>query len=217
MVAARITFWQSCKQNLSGFSPESFKQLSPLYLEKIAAAEQRGYLAMVSDILIDKLGDLPITVLERLESLDLEQLRSLGKAMSGVESIDDLTKWLNSLRRSNDFLLAALSDRNLVGLCGHDHIIAMQTPNRMSPPSHRHPAPLRQQSRMMLLLLRHRPDRIGKVQSLLKILKQIDPLDPVFAIYLKLAPIWNLGHQSCQFFGSCRWLTAMARNAFTFS
>jgi predicted transposase YdaD len=88
-------------------------QLSPIYLENIATAKLegkaegrqegkaegrvQGWLEMTIELIQDKFGDLPTSVQVRVESLDLEQLRSLGKSLKDFKVIDDLVAWLDAL------------------------------------------------------------------------------------------------------------------------
>lgn len=80
---------------------ELFMQLSPLYLEKIAAAEQRGEqlgtTKLVILLLTQKFEALPPRLLAQIESLSLEQLQVLASNTSSLSSIEDLSNWLDNI------------------------------------------------------------------------------------------------------------------------
>jgi Domain of unknown function (DUF4351) len=89
---------------------ELFMQLSPLYLENIAAAEQRGVQLgeqvgerrgstnMVVLLLTQKFGSLSPSLLAQVESLSLEQLQALTVSVLSLSSTAELSNWLNSLK-----------------------------------------------------------------------------------------------------------------------
>jgi Domain of unknown function (DUF4351) len=81
-----------------------FMQLSPLYLEKIAAAEQRGRLQerreMVNLFLTERFSPVPSELIARLEALNVEQLQSLATSLFQFASIDDLADWLDAVPHS---------------------------------------------------------------------------------------------------------------------
>jgi Domain of unknown function (DUF4351) len=56
---------------------------------------EQGRREMVLEQLNDKFGGLPESIAAPVEKLDVEQLRSLGKALLGFSSIDDLAQWLD--------------------------------------------------------------------------------------------------------------------------
>jgi hypothetical protein len=80
-----------------------FMQLSPLYLEKIAAAERvgeqrgelRGEQRTVILLLMQKFDVLPNDLVAQIESLNQAQLQSLIAAVLSLSSIADLSDWLN--------------------------------------------------------------------------------------------------------------------------
>jgi Domain of unknown function (DUF4351) len=72
-----------------------FMQLSPLYLEKIAAAEQVGRRQMVILFLTEKFNPAPPELISRVEALSVEQFQSLATSVFHFSSIDDLSNWLN--------------------------------------------------------------------------------------------------------------------------
>jgi hypothetical protein len=72
-----------------------FMQLSPLYLEKIAAAEQVGRRQMVILFLTEKFNPAPPELISRVEALNVEQFQSLATSVFHFSSIEDLSNWLN--------------------------------------------------------------------------------------------------------------------------
>lgn len=82
-----------------------FMQLSPLYLEKIAAAEQvgeqRGRLQerreMVNLFLTEQFSPVPSELIDRIEALNVEQFQSLAASVFRFTSLTDLTDWLDRL------------------------------------------------------------------------------------------------------------------------
>jgi Domain of unknown function (DUF4351) len=96
---------------------ELFMQLSPLYLEKIAAAEQVGEQRgerrgeqlgrlqerrdMVLMLLSQKFDSLPADLLARVESLSFEQLQTLTGSVLSLSSISELSTWLNTSKISD--------------------------------------------------------------------------------------------------------------------
>jgi predicted transposase YdaD len=86
-----------------------FMQLSPIYLEKIAAAEQvgeqrgeergeqRGRREVVLLLLTQKFDPLPTDLKTRIEALNVEQFQSLTTSLFQFDSITDLSDWLDHL------------------------------------------------------------------------------------------------------------------------
>ncbi len=74
-----------------------FMQLSPLYLEKIAAAEQVGRREMVVLFLTEKFNPVPPELIAQVEALDVEQFQSLANSVFRFSSIADLSNWLDNL------------------------------------------------------------------------------------------------------------------------
>jgi Domain of unknown function (DUF4351) len=78
-----------------------FMQLSPLYLEKIAAAEQRGRLQerreMVVLFITEKFNPAPPELISRVEALNVEQFQSLATSVFRFSSITDLSDWLDHI------------------------------------------------------------------------------------------------------------------------
>jgi Domain of unknown function (DUF4351) len=74
-----------------------FMQLSPLYIEKIAAAEQVGRRQMVNLFLTEQFSPVPSELIARVEALNDEQFQSLATSVFRFSSIDDLSNWLDRL------------------------------------------------------------------------------------------------------------------------
>jgi Domain of unknown function (DUF4351) len=74
-------------------------QLSPLYLEKIQAAElvgeERGEARMLMRQLNRRFGDIPTELYDRIGQLNVAQLENLGEALFDFKSFVDLEVWLN--------------------------------------------------------------------------------------------------------------------------
>jgi hypothetical protein len=86
-----------------------FMKLSPLYLEKIAAAEQRGEILgeqrgrlqarreMVLLLLTEKFNALEPDLVAQVEALSIEQLQVLATSILKFSSIADLSNWLKNI------------------------------------------------------------------------------------------------------------------------
>jgi hypothetical protein len=82
-----------------------FMQLSPLYLEKITAAEQvgeqrgkeSGRREVVLLLLAQKFDSFPTELKTRIEALNVEQFQSLTTSLFQFASIADLSNWLDRL------------------------------------------------------------------------------------------------------------------------
>jgi hypothetical protein len=82
-------------------------QLSPLFLEKLQAAEQRGEVngitqgrveearALVIRQLTRKLGNVSPTLLAKIDGLSLERVELLSEDLLDFTSIDHLEQWLS--------------------------------------------------------------------------------------------------------------------------
>jgi len=81
---------------------ELVMQLSPLYLEKIRAAEQaaeaRGEARMLVRLLNRRLGEVPDRFVAQIQQLTVPQLEELGEALLDFTSVADLEGWLSQNR-----------------------------------------------------------------------------------------------------------------------
>ncbi len=76
--------------------------LSPLYLEQIDIATQKGEAigrnkggkSLMIRMLTRKLGNLDSNSIDLINSLSLESIESLGDALLDFNTADDLTAWL---------------------------------------------------------------------------------------------------------------------------
>lgn len=91
------------KQNKATEETELLMNLSPLYLEQIDIATQKGRnegeKSLVVRMLTRKLGTLDPNSIDTINNLDLEAIESLGDALLDFNSIDDLTAWLDKSLR----------------------------------------------------------------------------------------------------------------------
>jgi restriction endonuclease Mrr len=76
-------------------------QLSPFYLEKIAAAEQVGEQRMVLRFLEQRFNTLPTDLLTRIESLSPTQLQAMADSVLSLSSISELSTWLDNSKISD--------------------------------------------------------------------------------------------------------------------
>jgi Domain of unknown function (DUF4351) len=78
-----------------------FMQLSPLYLEKIATAEQvgeqRGQREVVLLLLAQKFDPFQTELKTKIEALNVEHFQSLTNSLFQFASIADLSNWLDRL------------------------------------------------------------------------------------------------------------------------
>jgi hypothetical protein len=82
------------KTKKSSKDRELIMNLSPLYLEQISQAEQRGEAGMVVTLLNYRLGDLATDLEKRVHGLNKEQLEALGKALLDFREEKELLIWL---------------------------------------------------------------------------------------------------------------------------
>jgi hypothetical protein len=92
---------------------ELMMQLSPLFLEKIQAAEQQGEVkgrqegkteqgqALVFRLLKRRVGSISIDLETQIKALPLTQLEELGEALLDFSQIEDLVAWLDTNRWRN--------------------------------------------------------------------------------------------------------------------
>ncbi len=74
-------------------------QLSPLFLERIAAAEQKGNLIGHQDLVLRLLSkrmrvSVPIELTDKIKALSVEQVEALGEALLDFHGVEDLVAWL---------------------------------------------------------------------------------------------------------------------------
>jgi hypothetical protein len=77
---------------------ELMMQLSPLFLEKLAAAERIGFAKgearMVVRLLNRRLGEVPPPCLTEIQQLGIDRLEDLAEALHDFSTLADLEKWL---------------------------------------------------------------------------------------------------------------------------
>ncbi len=79
-------------------------QLSPLFLEKLQAAEERGEVkgrqdegqTLILRQLNRRVGDVSMDVDAKVKALSLSQLEELGEALLDFAQMADLTDWLDA-------------------------------------------------------------------------------------------------------------------------
>ncbi|MFN6516267.1 MAG: Rpn family recombination-promoting nuclease/putative transposase [Nostoc sp. CreGUA01] len=84
---------------------EGMMRESVIYQEILAEGEQRGRQegrqegerSLVLRLLTRRVGELPQQLLERIETLDLEQLENLGEALLDFQAQADLEAWFSAL------------------------------------------------------------------------------------------------------------------------
>jgi Domain of unknown function (DUF4351) len=74
-------------------------QLSPLLLERLEAAEQRGKLQGNKDLVLRQLSkqmrvEVPTNLADRIKALSVEQIEALGEALLDFHGVEDLVVWL---------------------------------------------------------------------------------------------------------------------------
>jgi Domain of unknown function (DUF4351) len=86
------------KQNKATEETELMMNLSPLYLEQIDIATQKGRnegeKSLMIRMLTRKFGNLDANSIDHINSLSLELIESLGDALLDFNTADDLTAWL---------------------------------------------------------------------------------------------------------------------------
>jgi predicted transposase YdaD len=78
-------------------------QLSPLFLEKLQAAEERGEVkgrqderqALILRLLNRRVGNVSSEVETRVKALSLDRLEELGEALLDFDRMTDLLIWLD--------------------------------------------------------------------------------------------------------------------------
>jgi Domain of unknown function (DUF4351) len=93
------------KQTIEPEEQDLIMQLSPLLLERIEAAEQRGRqegeakgeARMIVRLLNRRLGSVPEQFSSQIQQLTVPQLEDLGEALLDFTSLADLESWLNQI------------------------------------------------------------------------------------------------------------------------
>lgn len=89
----RVTL--EAKVNIELEERELIMQLSPLYLEKIQAAERVGEARMLVRQLNRRFGDASDRFIDRIQQLDIDRLEELGEALLDFTSLADLEVWFS--------------------------------------------------------------------------------------------------------------------------
>jgi Domain of unknown function (DUF4351) len=71
--------------------------LSPLYLEQISQAEQRGRIEVLLRQLNRQVGKLAPALEQQVIALSVAQIGDLGEALLNFHNEEDLLLWLNAL------------------------------------------------------------------------------------------------------------------------
>jgi hypothetical protein len=75
-------------------------QLSPLFLEKLQAAEERGEVkeakGLILRLLKRRVGNMSLEIESRVDALPLAQLEELGEALLDFARMEDLIDWLGT-------------------------------------------------------------------------------------------------------------------------
>jgi hypothetical protein len=101
------------KQNKNSDETELMMNLSPLYLEQIDLATQKGEAtglergrveegrSLIIRLLTRKLGQLNPETIDQIDRLGLDAIESLGDALLDFGSVEDLRLWLSDNRSTN--------------------------------------------------------------------------------------------------------------------
>ncbi len=90
------------KQDTEPEERDLIMQLSPLLLERLEAAEQRGKLQGNKDLVLRQLGKqmgvaVPIELADQVRALSVEQVEALGEALLDFHGVEDLVAWLGEI------------------------------------------------------------------------------------------------------------------------
>ncbi|WP_313951819.1 DUF4351 domain-containing protein [Nostoc sp. FACHB-110] len=81
---------------------EDMMRESVIYQEILAEGEQRGRLQgerlLIFRLLNRRVGQLPLALIGRIETLSLEELENLAEALLDFQGIADLENWFNALQ-----------------------------------------------------------------------------------------------------------------------
>jgi hypothetical protein len=95
---ANLKIQLEAKTKKSSKDRKLIMNLSPLYLEKISEAEQRGQQSgraeLVISLLSYRFGDFSPALMQRVANLTIEQLEALSKALLDFREATELVAWL---------------------------------------------------------------------------------------------------------------------------
>jgi hypothetical protein len=91
---ANLKIQLEAKTKKSSKDRKLIMNLSPLYLEKISEAEQRGKAELVVSLLSYRFGDISLALTQKVANLTIEQLDALGKALLDFREATELVAWL---------------------------------------------------------------------------------------------------------------------------
>jgi heme oxygenase len=96
-----LELFSSLKSNIEANQPVDQEEedlvlrLSPIYLEKIQEAEQRGESRLILKQLQRRFGVLSADVTEKISALPVNQIEILGENIFDFSDAEELLKWLN--------------------------------------------------------------------------------------------------------------------------
>jgi predicted transposase YdaD len=72
-------------------------RLAPLYQQDRELAKQEGEQRLIIRQLNRRIGEIESSLIQRVQTLSIEQLEELGEALLDFTSIEDLENWLQSV------------------------------------------------------------------------------------------------------------------------
>ena len=72
-------------------------RLAPLYQQDRELAKQEGEQRLIIRQLNRRIGEIESSLIQRVQTLSIEQLEELGEALLDFTSIGDLENWLQSV------------------------------------------------------------------------------------------------------------------------
>ncbi len=72
-------------------------RLAPLYQQDRELAKQEGEQRLIIRLLNRRIGEIESSLIQRVQTLSIEQLEELGEALLDFTSIGDLENWLQSV------------------------------------------------------------------------------------------------------------------------
>jgi len=72
-------------------------RLAPLYQQDRELAKQEGEQRLIIRQLNRRIGEIESSLIQRVQTLSIEQLEELGEALLDFNSIEDLENWLQSV------------------------------------------------------------------------------------------------------------------------